>query len=35
LKNVADLLIKPLYGDLFWQHMTTCLTIIVHADVEI
>jgi len=33
-KNVADLLTKPLNGDLFWQHMTTCLSIV-HANVEI
>jgi len=33
-KNVADLLTKPLHDDLFWQHMTTCLSIV-HANVEI
>ena len=33
-KNVADLLTKPLSGDLFWQHMTTCLSIV-HANVDI
>jgi len=32
-ENVADLLTKPLYSDLFWKHMTECLTLI-HADVE-
>jgi len=27
-KNIANLLTKPLYGDLSWQHMTTCLSIV-------
>ena len=31
--NVADLLTKPLYSELFWKHMTECLTLV-HADVE-
>ena len=33
-KNVADLLTKPLYGDLFWQHLSAALSLI-HDNIEI
>ena len=33
-KNIADLLTKPLYGDLFWQHLSAALYLI-HDNIEI
>ena len=33
-KNVADLLTKPLYGDLSWQHLSAALSLI-HDNIEI
>jgi len=32
--NVADLLTKPMYGDLFWQHLPGALSLI-HDNIEI
>jgi len=33
-KNVADLLTSPLYGELFWQHLSAALSLI-HNNIEI